>query len=84
MSLFGTDPEYQPKHLKPFDDSLDHCCFAGCRPMACPGRCCANMGWHRASCPQHPSREYDEAMAGIYIDRGLPKHLRVDFHPDLD
>ncbi len=68
--------DYQPKHLKKYDsDYSGHCCFAGCTPMGCPGNCCVNMGWHRASCPLNSMRQFDEADHEIYIHNGLPKHF---------
>lgn len=68
------ETEYQPKHMKRYDDGWDHCCFAGCRPMDEYG-CCANMGWHKSNCPLNPFRESDNALHDIYVAHGRRKHL---------
>lgn len=66
---------YAPKHMEQPDDHFDHCCFAGCTPMGCPGRCCANMGWHARRCELSTSRQMDDAQHDIYVAKGLRKHL---------
>jgi hypothetical protein len=70
-----TDTDYIPKHMKQYDDHFDHCCFAGCTPMNCPGRCCANMGWHTRRCSLNPSNEFDQAMHDMYVNMRMPKHF---------
>lgn len=67
---------YAPKHMKRYDrDGMSHCCFAGCTPMGCPGRCCVNEFGHRPDCPINPSRELDNAYHDAYVAAGMRKHL---------
>lgn len=67
---------YAPKHMKRYDrDGMSHCCFAGCTPMGCPGRCCIQGFGHRADCPENPGRLLDDAHHDIYVQNGGRKHL---------
>jgi hypothetical protein len=72
-----TDVEdtYQPKHLKQYDDSWGHCCFSGCTPMGCPGRCCVQEMGHRPNCPMNPFRQFDQEDHDYYVSQGSRKHL---------
>lgn len=64
-----------PKHLKRYGSGMNHCCFAGCTPMGCPGGCCVQEFGHRAECPLNPTRQWDEADHEIYIANNGRKHL---------
>jgi hypothetical protein len=66
---------YQPKHMKVYHSYTSHCCFAGCTPMGCPGRCCVNEFGHRLDCPTNPIHALDDAEHDVYVDNGLRKHL---------
>ena len=65
---------YIPKHAVTLSDSMDHCCFSGCKPMDCPGRCCASMGWHKLACPHSAYQQLMDARAESYIAQGKAKH----------
>lgn len=69
------EPEHVPKHMKRYDNSWTHCCFAGCTPRGCPGGCCVNDFEHKAHCPLNIVRQMDDAHHDIYVATGLRKHL---------
>lgn len=70
-----TEETCQPKHLKQYNNSWSHCCFAGCTPMGCPGGCCIMEMGHRADCPADPFRQAAEELHDLYVNNGMRKHL---------
>lgn len=76
LKVLQPDGVYIPLHMVDYGSGRSgHCCFAGCTPMGCPGRCCVQEMGHRADCPSNPFREFDEYEHECYVNAGMRKHL---------